>query len=210
MSLFTDRDADALLIIGMQDAVLSRTVTGDAVVATVGELADRARLAGVPVVWVQYHDDDLESGSPGWQLTGRLTRMLGEPLIDAAFADAFAGTRLHDELASAGAAHLVVVGIRSDTGVRGTVTGGLYRGYDVTLVADGHTTVDDSFDGTDLPASTVVQVVNKLAWTTHLPGVTAGLVAAADVVFGQPTTDADLLAASELDDERDDQRDNDV
>lgn len=90
--------------------------------------------------------------------------------------------------------------------MRGTVTGGLYRGYDVTLVSDAHTTVDDSFDGVDLPAPTVQQVINKLTWTTHLPGVTAGLVAAADVVFGQPVADADLLAASELDDERDEER----
>ena len=206
MSLFTDRDGDALVVVGMQEDLLADTWNPDVVAARVADLVRRARLAGVPVVWVQYHDDDPESGGAGRQIVGELTRDPGEPLVDAEFPDAFAGTRLHDVLAGVGASHLFLVGARSDGGVRATHAGGLFRGYDVTLVSDAHTTVDDSFEGAELPASVVVQVINKLAWTAHLPGVTAGLVASADVVFGQAVTDAELLAASELEDQFDDER----
>ena len=206
MSLFTDRDGDALVVIGMQEDILAGVWHRDEVVDVVAGLVRRARLGGTPVVWVQHHDDDLESGSPGWQIAGELIRDQGEPLVDAEFVDAFSGTGLHDVLASVGASHLFLAGARSDTGVRATLAGGLYRGYDTTLVSDAHTTVDDSFEGVELAASVVVQVINRLAWTTHLPGVTAGLVASADVVFGQPVTDAELLAASELDDAFDDDR----
>lgn len=206
MSLFTDRDGDALVVVGMQAQTLADTWNDDAVVGAVAGLVRRARLAGTPVVWVQRHDDDLEPGSAGWRMVGALVRDQGEPLIDAEFSDGFAGTDLHDVLAAVGASHLFLVGARSDTSVRATLAGGLYRGYDVTLVSDAHTTADDKFEGADLAASVVVQVINKLAWTTHLPGVTAGLVASADVVFGQPVTDAELLAASELDDQLDEDR----
>lgn len=206
MSLFTDRDGDALLVIGMQEELLADTWHGDAVIAATADLVRRARLAGTPVLWVQVHDDELESGSPGWQIVDELVRDQGEPLFDAEFIDAFAATGLHDVLAGAGVSHLLVAGARSDAAVRATFAGGLHRGYDMTLVSDAHTTADDTFEGRALAASTVVQVINKLAWTTHLPGVTAGLVASADVVFGQPVTDAELLAASELDDEFDDER----
>ncbi len=58
------------------------------------------------------------------------------------YGDSFEDTTLESTLGQLGIGHLVVAGAQTDQCVRSTIHGGFARGYDVTLVADAHTTED--------------------------------------------------------------------
>lgn len=49
----------ALIVIDMQEGVLTRAHQRDLVVTNVTRLVERARRQNVPVVWVQHHDQQL-------------------------------------------------------------------------------------------------------------------------------------------------------
>jgi nicotinamidase-related amidase len=117
----------------------------DATVGRIAGLLERARSAGIPVLYVQ-HDggpgDPLEPHTQGWEIRAEIAPKLGEPVIRKRACDAFFETPLDADLAALGVKRLVVAGCMTqycvDTSVRRAVT----LGYDVVLAADGHTTAD--------------------------------------------------------------------
>jgi nicotinamidase-related amidase len=183
VTTLTDRPNTALLVIDVQQGVVTGAHRRDAVVATIGDLVTRARDAGVPVVWVAHSDDEMPQGSDAWQYVPELSRQDTEPLVHKSYGDSFEGTDLEDVLAAAGVGHLVVTGAESDACIRSTIHGGFTRGYDVTLVGDAHTAGDKS----DWGAPPVDQVIahTNLYWRFQAaPGRTAGVVEAKDVFTG--------------------------
>lgn len=203
MSHFPEREGQVLLVVDVQRDVVANAWRRETVIATIADLVARARIAEVPVVWVQHHDEGLEHGSEGWQIIDELIPAPGEALVDKAYGDAFVDTRLDDVLGSFGVDEVVLVGAQSDQCIRSTAFGALYRGYDLTLVGDAHTTDDTEFDGVALDAASLVAAVNYMVWSTGLPGVRPRVVPSADLVLDSRRTDADALIASELDDEAD-------
>ena len=63
MTTLPDRPNTALVVLDVQKGVVAEAHQRDAVVSNIALLVDRAREAGVPVVWVQHSDDRLEKGS---------------------------------------------------------------------------------------------------------------------------------------------------
>jgi nicotinamidase-related amidase len=61
MTTLSDRPHSALMVIDVQKGVVADAHRRDAVVANIGTLVDKARDEGVPIVWVQHSDEDLES-----------------------------------------------------------------------------------------------------------------------------------------------------
>ncbi len=99
------------------------------------------------------------------------------------YGDSFEDTTLESTLARLGIGHLVVAGAQTDQCVRSTIHGGFARGYDVTLVADAHTTEDLSQWGGAPPPEQVIAHTN-LYWSHQsAPGRTAQTVPAADIVW---------------------------
>lgn len=194
MSLFPGRKGDVLLVVDVQVDVMRHLWHPRRIITTINDLVGRARLADTPVVWVRHQSAGLEEGSDGWQIVPELLPEPGEPIIDKRYGDSFAETSLDDVLGSLGVDHIWLVGAQSDHCVRSTLFGGLYRGYDVTLVEDAHTT-EGCTEGTQhFTGEQLVALVNKLAWTTRLPGARGRLCASGDVQF-QP---ADALDDDEL------------
>ena len=66
MTTLTDRPNTALLVIDVQQGVVTGAHQRDAVVANIGALVDRARAAGTPVVWVAHSDGEMAQGSDDW------------------------------------------------------------------------------------------------------------------------------------------------
>jgi hypothetical protein len=66
----------------------------------------------------------------------------GDLVLDKTTRDTFASTALGDELEARGIKRLLVAGFQSEFCVRETTLGALGRGFDVTLVSDGHSTRD--------------------------------------------------------------------
>jgi nicotinamidase-related amidase len=183
MTTLTNRPNTALLVVDAQNAALERAHERDAVVATVGRLVESARREGVAVVWVQHSDDQLARESPGWQIVPELTRSGEEPLVEKRYGDAFEDTTLEAVLSDLAVGRLVVVGAQSDWCVRSTLHGAFARGYDTTLVGDGHTTEDQTEWGAPAPDGVIAHTNLYWAYQTA-PGRTAATVDSKDVAFG--------------------------
>lgn len=208
MSHFPERDGQVLLVVDVQNDVMAECRNVRPVVRRIADLVGRARLAGTPVVWVRHQDDFLVPDTDGWQVVPELPPEPGEAFVDKRYGDSFADTALDDVLGGLGVGKVVLVGAQSDYCIRSTFFGGLYRGYDMTLVTDAHTTADDDYGPTDFSAARLVAVVNKLAATTSLPGVRAATTTAAEVdLSASQPDDAELLEQVEADEQAEEDAD---
>lgn len=175
------RNGGAVVVIDMQTAVVEQAHDRDGVVGRISAVVEKARGAGVPVVWVQHSDDELVRGSEGWQIVPELAPADGEHVVHKSFGDSFEGTNLEDVLSRLGAARLVVTGAQTDFCVRSTLHGAVARGYDALLVSDAHTTNDAEWDGVEVPAAAVIAHTN-MYWHWHrAPGRRGGTVETADL-----------------------------
>lgn len=182
MTTLSDRPNTALLVIDVQNDVVTGAHQRDEVVANIKTLVEKARDARVPVVWVQHSDEDLPQGSDGWQYVPELVRVDSEPLVHKTFGDSFEDTDLEEVLAAAGVGRLVVTGAQTDACIRSTIHGAFARGYDVTLVGDAHTTDDQTEWGAPTPDKVIAHT--NLYWKHHAaPGRTAGVAATKDVTL---------------------------
>jgi nicotinamidase-related amidase len=182
MTTLDNRPNGGLLVIDAQNGVVGPTHERDAVVANIATLVDKAREAGVDVVWIQQSDGELIRGSESWQLTPELKRNDGEALVHKTYADSFEDTDLEAVLAERGIGRLFVSGAQTDECIRASLHGAIVRGYDATLVGDAHTTEDLSPYGAPTPDQVIAHT--NLYWSNHTaPGRTAGTVSTAEVDF---------------------------
>lgn len=182
MSTLPGRTNTALIVVDAQNGVVSGAHQRDLVVANIRALVDKARDAGVSLVWVQHSGEGLVKDSDGWQLVPELSREDAEPLVHKQYADAFEDTDLEDVLADAGVGRMIIAGAQTDECIRSTIHGGLVRGYDVTLVGDAHTTEDLSPWGAPTPDLVIAHT--NLYWQNHTaPGRTAAVQATDEVTF---------------------------
>ncbi|MBB5075162.1 cysteine hydrolase family protein [Nonomuraea endophytica] len=183
MTTLADRPNTALLVIDVQNGVVTGAHERDAVVANIGDLVDKARREQVPVVWVQHSDEDMALRSDSWQIVPELVPDAAEPLVHKLYGDSFEDTDLEDILSGLGIGHLVVVGAQTDVCVRSTLHGAIVRGYDATLVSDAHTTEDQSAWGAPAPEQVIAHT--NLYWRYQTaPGRKGGTVETKDVAFG--------------------------
>ncbi|WP_434769832.1 cysteine hydrolase family protein [Curtobacterium flaccumfaciens] len=159
----------ALVVIDLQAGVVRDCFDARAVLERTAVLVDRARASGIPVIWVQDHDD-FAVDSPEWQLAAPLERVPGEPLVRKTYRDSFANTDLADVLAALQVRHLVVAGAQSDYCVRTTTQAAAVRGFDVTLVSDAHTTTDAEHDGVVITGEQIVAHTNMYFVGLRYPG----------------------------------------
>jgi len=182
MTTLARRPATALLVVDVQNRAVAGTHQRDAVVANIGSLVERARREGVPVIWVQHSDEELERGSSDWQIVPELKPDGSEPLVEKHCGDSFEDTSLEDVLSGLAVGRLVVVGAQTDACVRSTLHGAFARGYDAILVSDAHTTEDQTEWGAPPPDQVIAHT--NLYWTYQTaPGRTAGTVETKDVDF---------------------------
>lgn len=182
MTTLNNRPNTALLVIDMQKGVVRGAHDREGVIANIALLVERARGEGVPLVWIQHHDDELELGSDDWEYVPELSRQDSEPLVHKSFGDSFEGTDLEQVLGKAGVGRLVVAGAQTDACIRSTIHGAFARGYDVTLVGDAHTTDDNSSWGAPSPAEVITHT--NLYWQFETaPGRTAAVAASGEIEF---------------------------
>ena len=145
----------ALLLIDLQNAILAglgrpdrQAAIDDALNATIARLAllkNKARAAGVPAMIIQ-HDGEpthrLAKRSDGWQLRREIAPAAGDVVIHKTSCDSFFETDLEARLRQRGIDHLVIGGCMTQFCVDTTARRAVSLGFDVTLLADGHTTAD--------------------------------------------------------------------
>jgi nicotinamidase-related amidase len=140
--------SSALLVIDVQQALCTGEEAAydiERVLRTINSVAGKARPAGAPVVFVQHEEDagSLAFGTAGWQLADGLAAQPDDLRIRKTQSDSFLKTPLQEVLQARGVTDLVVCGLQSDFCVAATVRGAVALGYRVTLVEDGHSTVDN-------------------------------------------------------------------
>ena len=138
----------ALLIIDVQEGICHGKYGGfeaDRVIANINSVSERMRQIGGLVVVIQHESPSglLAHGSPSWQLAEGLLTRPADVMIRKTATDSFHDTTLHSILQQHGIKHLIVCGLQSEFCVDTTTRRALTLGYSVTLIADGHTTMDN-------------------------------------------------------------------
>ncbi len=188
MATVGEGNKGVLLVVDVQVGVMRAAWDASRVVSNVARAVERARARRVPVLWVQHAADDLKQGSPEWQWVPELVPAEGEPVIAKQFNSSFEQTALDGALASTGASHITLAGASSNWCIRATAYGALERGYDVTLVADAHTTESiDLGNGSRIEAEDIVTELNvAMTWLSY-PGRSNGTAKTDALEFGAPT-----------------------
>lgn len=177
--------ATALVVVDVQTGVVATAWERDRVVANIALAVDKARAGGVPVVWVQHQDEELKPGTPAWQWVPELRPRDAEIAIHKRYNSSFEDTPLLAELDRLGVSRVVLAGAASNWCIRATAYGALERGFDLTLLADGHTTADMPLgpDRVVLARSVVDDLNTAMRWLSY-PGRSNAVVNAAELDFG--------------------------
>ena len=189
MSTVRPGSQTALVVVDVQLGVIARAWDARRVVSNIVLALDRARQAGLAVIWVQHEGDDLPRDSAAWQLHLALLPLPGEARIYKRFQSSFEATELDQVLASADAAHIVLAGAATNWCIRATAYAALDRGYDLTLLKDAHTTEDIALgDGSVVRAADIVTDLNvTMTWLSY-PGRKCGAATAAEADLARPGT----------------------
>jgi nicotinamidase-related amidase len=118
---------------------------------------------------VQHIGSKLKKDSPEWQIVPELSPQADDVIIQKYYNSSFEETKLEETLADLGVTHIVLAGALTNWCIRATAYAALERGYDLTLIADGHTT-GDLENGTTIPAEHIIHDLNTImGWVTY-PG----------------------------------------
>jgi nicotinamidase-related amidase len=138
----------ALLLIDIQMGLFMPPLEphqGDAVVARIAMLLERARTQRTPIFHIRHDGGErsaLAKGSPGWFHHPAVAPREDEPVIEKCHSSAFHETDLHAQLSQLGVDHLLIAGLQTEYCVDSACRTAVALGYRVTLVMDGHTTYD--------------------------------------------------------------------
>lgn len=169
MTIPAERENTALLVIDVQNGVVEGAYKRDEVIANIESAVARARAAQVPVIWVQHSDEELAIDSNEWQIVSELIPLVGEPMVRKTFRSSFEDTNLAQVLEKLNVGHLIVCGAQTNNCIRHTSHDALAKGYNVTLIADAHTTSSYEWNGRTVNAQAVVEEQND-NFNEQLPG----------------------------------------
>ena len=184
MSTVRPGNQSTLVVVDVQVGVMAEAWEASRVVGNVARAVERAREAGVPVIWVQHEADDFPRNSPSWQLAPELVPADGEIRVHKRFPSSFEETDLEGSLGRLGATHIVLAGAQTNWCIRATAYAALDRGYDLTLLKDAHSTKSiDLGNGSRVEASGIVADLNvTMKWLSY-PGRKSGTVDTEEVDF---------------------------
>jgi nicotinamidase-related amidase len=140
------KEKTALLVIDVQVGIVEgesgHVFNSEGLLSNIKKLITDARLRDIPILYVQ-DLDVAPQDSKEFQIHPSISPIEGDRIVQKIATDAFHGTTLHEELQAIGANHLVVVGCKTEYCVDTTCRRATTLGYDVTLVADAHSTTDN-------------------------------------------------------------------
>ncbi|WP_396269989.1 cysteine hydrolase family protein [Ideonella sp.] len=153
----------ALLVIDVQQGLCQGEYAAHDVpglIQRINTLSEKARAAGAPVVFIQHEaaSGPLQHDSPGWALADGLTLAEGDLRVRKTTPDSFMHTGLEAHLHQRGIARVVICGLQTEFCVDTTTRRAMALGFPVTLVADGHSTMDSA----ELSAPQIIAHHNRL------------------------------------------------
>lgn len=184
MATIREGNKTVLVVVDTQVGVLENAWEASQIIQNIAMAVEKARGEGIPVIWVQHNDEELVYGTPNWQLVPELSPAEGELRLYKQFNSSFEQTSLEEALAQLGATHLMLAGAATNWCIRATAYGALDRGYDLTLIKDGHTTETIIFqDGRRIEAGDIILDLNlAMKWLSY-PGRSNRTVSAKEIDF---------------------------
>ncbi|MFZ0659601.1 MAG: cysteine hydrolase family protein [Candidatus Binataceae bacterium] len=153
----------AFLIIDVQAGMFSmpeQPYRGGEILEVIARLADRARAASIPIIYVR-HDggagDPLARGTSGWEIHPSIAPKAGERIVEKRHPNSFQETDLREILDSLAVSRLILTGLQSEFCVGATSLAAKALGYEVTVVTDAHST----FDGPGGCAEKLIEDCNR-------------------------------------------------
>ncbi len=175
----------AVVVIDVQQGLFSPVPTpADSidVLSRINRLTESARQHNVPVIFVQHEaaqGDHFRHGSDAWALLPELVVADTDLLSRKTTPDSFHNTELASTLSGLGVTHLLVCGYATEFCVDTTVRRAAALGYEITLVADAHTTHDKPH----APATAIIAHHNATLPNIRSFGVKIAAVPVDEVVF---------------------------
>jgi nicotinamidase-related amidase len=159
----------ALIVVDVQVGVMQNAWEAAPVIEQISHAVAAARHQQIPVIWVQHADDELVTDSAAWQIVPELRPADTEIRIHKRFNSSFAQTPLETHLDALGITHIVLAGAATNWCIRATAYAALERGYDLTLLADAHTTETMELeDGSSIPAAQIIRELNiAMTWVSY-------------------------------------------
>ncbi len=183
MSAYEDRPNTALIVIDVQNGVVDFAKNRDVVVSIIAGLVERARSTELNVIWVQHSEDDMPIDSEYWQIVPELKPAKTDRIIRKEWRSSFEETDLEQVLEELQVGHLIVSGAQSNYCVRHTIHAAIERGIDITLIEDAHTTMDESWNGTQIPAELIIAELNRACADYDLPDSFVRVVSSEKIRF---------------------------
>ncbi|HHT7825850.1 TPA: cysteine hydrolase family protein [Streptococcus suis] len=100
----------------------------------------KARQAGLEVIHVRHHDQELVKGTADWEIHSIVAPLASEKIFDKTFNSAFKETGLHAYLQEKGIEQLIIMGMATNFCVDTTVKVAFEYGYQLAIIKDGTTT----------------------------------------------------------------------
>lgn len=138
----------ALLIIDMQKGAFTPETPrfkSKMIIENINHLARYFREHNALVVFIQHDGTRFGEYLPGteeWQIIDELEQKTSDAVIAKTANDAFYGSSLESFLRSKNINELVITGCATDYCVNATLHNALTKDFNITLIADGHTTAD--------------------------------------------------------------------
>ncbi len=132
----------ALVAIDVQNVYVGTvdqtTIDGQQLLTKLPPILAAARLAGVPVIYVQQLDYRFSAGSPELDVAGAIAPLEGEPRVWKTLQNAFWYTGIDGVLARIGAHRVILCGLSTTGCVNASVLGALRLGFETWVIADAH------------------------------------------------------------------------
>ncbi|HFI0235553.1 TPA: cysteine hydrolase family protein [Streptococcus suis] len=100
----------------------------------------KARQAGLEVIHVRHHDQELVKGTADWEIHSTVAPLASEKIFDKTFNSAFKETGLHTYLQEKGIEQLIIMGMATNFCIDTTIKVAVELGYKVAVIQDGTTT----------------------------------------------------------------------
>lgn len=146
-------DKAALMIIDVQEGFFNNMeglYKPDELIKTLQGLIGKARAVDMPIIFVR-HDEDPENDG---DIHPDIYPQEGDLVVSKMVSDSFKDTILEGELKKRGIKKLIIGGLQTEYCVDTTTRRAFSMDYDVTLVADAHSTFD--FDDSPITAAQII------------------------------------------------------
>jgi len=185
MAKIRNGDKKALLVIDVQNGVVQNAYDRNSVVTNISKVIQKARLASIPVIFVQHiNDEELPINSSQWQIVEELEIHELDYRITKRYNSSFENTDLDKILEKLEIAELIITGAATNWCVRATAFGALAKGYSITLVSDAHTTDDMEISkGKYIFAKDIIDELNIGIKYVEYPDIKTTVVSAEELLI---------------------------